>query len=249
MQATPRPSSSPKVHRLPDDAQTTERETGSVHQWQPIVVGRETVKPPRLLDPRWRLAKRAFDIALSLLLLPFALPLMGLVAFAVRIDSPGPIIFKQQRTGRNGKRFSMFKFRTMVENAEELKVTYAHLNILQPPDFKIPNDPRITRVGRILRKTSLDEIPQLFNIALGHMSFVGPRPTSFASATYDIWHGERLDVTPGLTGIWQIKARGESEFDDRLRLDIEYIRTWSLWLDVKLLFLTVFAVVKQRGAH
>jgi lipopolysaccharide/colanic/teichoic acid biosynthesis glycosyltransferase len=198
---------------------------------------------------RWRIVKRALDVALTLVILPLVLPLLAVCAIAVRLDSPGPIIFRQRRTGLNGRRFNMYKFRTMVRNAEELKATYAHLNILKPPDFKIPNDPRITRVGSILRKTSLDELPQIINILLGTMSFVGPRPTSFAAGTYDGWHGERLDVVPGLTGLWQINGRGETEFDVRLRQDIEYIRSWSVWLDIKLLFYTATAVLKQRGAH
>lgn len=213
------------------------------------VITRGWVAPPRLFQRRWRVAKRAFDLALALLLLPFVLPVCLLCALAIRLDSPGPIVFRQQRTGHNGARFGIFKFRTMVRNAEELKQVYAHLNVLQPPDFKIPNDPRITRVGAFLRKTSLDELPQVLNILRGEMSFVGPRPTSFSALTYDSWHGERLDVIPGLTGLWQIRGRGETEFDIRLRQDIEYIRSWSLWLDIKLLFFTAFAVAQQRGAH
>jgi lipopolysaccharide/colanic/teichoic acid biosynthesis glycosyltransferase len=213
------------------------------------VITRGLVGPPRLFQRRWRLAKRAFDLTLAIVLLPLLLPVLALCALAIRLDSPGPIVFRQKRTGLNGVRFSIYKFRTMVRNAEELKAQLAHLNVLQPPDFKIPDDPRITRVGKLLRKTSLDELPQLLNIIKGEMSFVGPRPTSFAAVTYDNWHGERLDVIPGLTGLWQITGRGETEFDIRLRQDIEYIRDWSLWLDIKLLFLTAFAVVKQRGAH
>jgi lipopolysaccharide/colanic/teichoic acid biosynthesis glycosyltransferase len=198
---------------------------------------------------RWRIVKRAFDLAFALLTLPLLTVALVLCALAVRLDSPGPIVFRQRRTGLNGRRFDMFKFRTMVANAEDLKKFYAHLNVLQPPDFKIPNDPRITRVGRFLRKTSLDELPQIFNIFKGDMSFVGPRPTSFDSVAYDVWHGERLDVAPGLTGLWQVTGRATSEFDDRLRQDIEYIRNWSLWFDVKLLFLTFGSVARRRGAH
>jgi lipopolysaccharide/colanic/teichoic acid biosynthesis glycosyltransferase len=213
------------------------------------VITRGWVAPPRLFQRRWRLAKRLFDLTLAVAMLPLAMPVLALCALAIRLDSPGPIVFRQQRTGLNGARFSIFKFRTMVRNAEELKASLAHLNVLQPPDFKIPNDPRITRVGKLLRKTSLDELPQLLNIIAGDMSFVGPRPTSFSSLTYDSWHGERLEVIPGLTGLWQITGRGETEFDIRLRQDIEYIRSWSLWLDVKLLVRTALAVVQQRGAH
>jgi lipopolysaccharide/colanic/teichoic acid biosynthesis glycosyltransferase len=172
------------------------------------------------------------------------------VGALVWIDSPGaPVMFFQYRTGRNGKRFKMYKFRSMVPNAEELKQKYMHLNELQWPDFKITNDPRVTRVGRILRKTSLDELPQLLNILKGDMSLVGPRPTSFAADTYKLWHTERLDVDPGMTGLWQVFGRGELEFDDRLRLDIAYIEKRSILLDINILLMTVYAVFKQRGTH
>jgi lipopolysaccharide/colanic/teichoic acid biosynthesis glycosyltransferase len=137
----------------------------------------------------------------------------------------------------------------MVPNAEELKAKYAHLNELQWPDFKITNDPRITRVGKFLRKTSLDELPQLLNVLKGEMSLVGPRPTSFGPETYKLWHTSRLDVMPGMTGLWQVFGRAQLEFDDRLRLDIAYIERASLLLDIYILFMTIFAVFQQRGAR
>lgn len=194
--------------------------------------------------------KRIFDITVVLLASPFWVPVLFLVGILVWVDSPGaPVMFFQYRTGRSGKRFKMYKFRSMVPNAEELKQKYMHLNELQWPDFKITNDPRVTRVGRILRKTSLDELPQLLNILKGDMSLVGPRPTSFAADTYKLWHTERLDVSPGMTGLWQVIGRGEMEFDDRLRLDIAYIEKRSILLDIYILFLTVYAVFKQRGTH
>jgi lipopolysaccharide/colanic/teichoic acid biosynthesis glycosyltransferase len=142
----------------------------------------------------------------------------------------------------------MFKVRTMVHNAAELKEKYAHLNELSWPDFKITNDPRVTRVGRFLRKTSLDELPQVFNVLLGDMSLVGPRPTSFAADTYSLWHTARLEVKPGLTGLWQISGRYQLDFDERLRLDIAYIRHRCLALDLYILFRTVGAVFSGRGA-
>ena len=195
-------------------------------------------------------AKRVMDLTIVLLAAPFWLPVIGLIALLIKVQEPrGSIFFPQLRTGKGGKRFKMYKFRSMVMNAEELKVKYAHLNELQWPDFKITKDPRITRLGRILRKTSLDELPQLFNVLKGDMSLVGPRPTSFGSETYDLWHTERLDVQPGLTGLWQIIGRGESEFDDRLRMDIAYIEHRCLSLDLIILFMTVFAALQQRGAH
>jgi lipopolysaccharide/colanic/teichoic acid biosynthesis glycosyltransferase len=196
---------------------------------------------------RW-LLKRALDLFLCLLALPFVLPVFLLCALAVRLDSPGPVVFSQKRTGRDGVRFKMWKFRTMVENAEELKAELQHLNILPPPDFKIIDDPRITRVGKFLRKTSLDELPQLLNVLRGDMTLVGPRPTSFAATTYDLWHTKRLEVVPGITGLWQVKGRNSMTFDERLRLDIEYIENMSLGLDLKILSLTFGSVLKRAGA-
>ena len=205
----------------------------------------------RILTGRaYLLAKRWMDLFLVVLALPLWLPLNGLIALIIRFTSPGaPVMFKQLRTGKGGRRFYMYKFRTMVPNAEELKAKYAHLNELQWPDFKITNDPRITPVGKFLRKTSLDEIPQLFNVLKGEMSLVGPRPTSFGAETYKLWHTSRLDVMPGLTGLWQIVGRAQLEFDDRLRLDIAYIERACLWLDINILFRTVIAVFESRGAH
>lgn len=193
------------------------------------------------------IAKRLFDLAVCFVVLPFFLVLFLVCAVAIVVDSPGPILIAQERTGRYGVRFRMFKFRTMVQNAEELKAALAHLNVLPPPDFKIPNDPRITTVGRILRQTSLDELPQIFNVLRGDMSLVGPRPTTFDSSTYSLWHTYRLEVTPGMTGLWQVRGRNATTFDERLRLDIQYIRQQSLWLDLKLLFLTVLVLLRRSG--
>jgi lipopolysaccharide/colanic/teichoic acid biosynthesis glycosyltransferase len=205
--------------------------------------------PGEVRTPRfYAVTKRALDLGLSLLALPIVLPVGLLCVLAIRLESPGPVLFAQQRTGQHGVRFPMFKFRTMLENAEELKASLAHLNILPPPDFKIPNDPRITRVGGFLRKTSLDELPQILNVIRGEMSIVGPRPTSFAASTYDLWHSERLEVVPGITGLWQIKGRGTMTFDERLRLDIEYIERRSTMLDLRLIAETALAVFKGSGA-
>jgi len=143
----------------------------------------------------------------------------------------------------------MFKLRTMVRNAEALKAQLLHLNSLTYPDFKIANDPRITTVGRWLRRTSLDELPQILNIIRGDMTMVGPRPTSFSAATYNLWHTARLKATPGITGLWQISGRSELNFDDRLRLDIAYLRNQSLWLDLRILFRTFGAVFNGKGAN
>jgi lipopolysaccharide/colanic/teichoic acid biosynthesis glycosyltransferase len=198
----------------------------------------------RRYDP----VKRIFDVTVAVAVLPLVVPLLVLCAVAIRIDSPGPVLFSQQRTGRDGRRFGMFKFRTMVVNAEELKASLQHLSIVPAPDFKVPNDPRVTRVGRILRATSLDELPQIWNILRGDMSLVGPRPTSFNVDTYDLWHTRRLEVQPGVTGMWQIYGRNTTDFDARLRLDEYYIRNRCLALDLKLIMLTVPAVVRREGS-
>ena len=196
------------------------------------------------------IGKRSMDLVLVIISLPIWFPLLAVIAAAIAVTSPGaPVLFTQQRTGKGGRRFSMYKFRTMVPNAEQLKAQYAHLNELPWPDFKITNDPRVTRLGHFLRKTSLDELPQLMNVLRGDMSLVGPRPTSFGPETYKLWHTERLDVMPGITGLWQIAGRARLDFDQRLRLDIAYIERASLWLDLNILFRTVIAVFQQRGAH
>jgi lipopolysaccharide/colanic/teichoic acid biosynthesis glycosyltransferase len=197
----------------------------------------------------YRVIKRAIDIAACLMVAPLVLPLLGLIALLVYIDSPGKVLFTQLRTGKGGRRFKMYKFRSMVPNAEELKIKYAHLNELTWPDFKITNDPRITRVGRILRKTSLDELPQLLNVLKGDMSLVGPRPTSFAPETYRLWHTERLEVVPGITGLWQISGRSNLDFDQRLKLDIAYIERQSIWMDICIIARTVGQVFNGEGAY
>lgn len=193
--------------------------------------------------------KRAFDLIVCLLALPFVLPIMAVCAVLIYIDNPGPVFFIQTRTGKGGRRFGMYKFRTMVTNADEMKAELAHLNVLSFPDFKIANDPRVTRVGKILRKTSLDEVPQILNVLKGDMSLVGPRPTSFDATTYSLWHTERLEVVPGITGLWQISGRSDIDFDERLRLDIEYLEHQSFWLDIKILYKTISTVWSGRGAY
>ena len=210
-----------------------------------------TIDPQnRLIRGRtYRVLKRAMDITACLMIAPLLVPLLSLVALLIYIDSPGKVMFTQLRTGKGGRRFKMYKFRSMVPNAEELKIKYAHLNELTWPDFKITNDPRITRIGRILRKTSLDELPQLLNVLKGDMSLVGPRPTSFAPETYRLWHTERLEVVPGITGLWQISGRSNLDFDQRLKLDIAYIERQSLWMDICIIARTVGQVFIGEGAY
>jgi lipopolysaccharide/colanic/teichoic acid biosynthesis glycosyltransferase len=194
--------------------------------------------------------KRVFDLAFIIITSPAWIFVLGLCTLLVKLeDREGYVFFWQERTGKGGRRFRMYKFRTMVMNAEELKGELADLNELQWPDFKITDDPRITKMGRILRKTSLDELPQILNVIRGEMSLVGPRPTSFSAETYSLWHTERLDVIPGITGLWQLLGRGETEFDERLRMDIAYIERRSLWLDIHILGRTFVSVLNQRGAY
>jgi lipopolysaccharide/colanic/teichoic acid biosynthesis glycosyltransferase len=213
-------------------------------------IGKFDPQKRTLTGDTYHLAKRIMDLTIVVLMLPLWLPVLAVIALIIQITSPGaPVAFKQCRTGKGGRRFHMYKFRTMVPNAEELKSRLAHLNELQWPDFKITNDPRITPLGRFLRKTSLDELPQILNVLKGDMSLVGPRPTSFGPETYKLWHTHRLDVMPGITGLWQIFGRAQLEFDDRLRLDIAYIERASIRLDFYILILTALAVFQQRGAH
>jgi lipopolysaccharide/colanic/teichoic acid biosynthesis glycosyltransferase len=194
------------------------------------------------------LVKRMIDLGIIFLASPFWIPLMSTIALVIFVTSPGaPVIYTNKRAGRGGKLFLFYKFRTMVPNAEALKEKYMHLNELEWPDFKITNDPRVLPVGRILRKTSLDELPQLFNIIKGDMSLVGPRPTDFGPDTYNLWQTERLDILPGVTGLWQVTARGSVNMDERTRMDIAYIERASILLDIYIMFLTVWTMFKPRG--
>jgi len=167
-------------------------------------------------------------------------PLLAAIALAIKLDDPGPVLYRQRRHGYNNREFDIFKFRTM-----RVAACAASNQALQQTQR---GDPRVTRLGRFLRKWSLDELPQLFNVLRGDMSLVGPRPTSFEPRTYSLWHTRRLEVTPGITGLWQLKGRNLTTFDERLRLDIEYIEHRSFWLDLKILLKTVPAVFRRSGA-
>lgn len=193
-------------------------------------------------------AKRVMDLLLVGLSAPLWLPVMVLVGFAIFITSPGaPVIYASKRIGRGGRSFMFFKFRTMVPNAKELEAKLMHLNELEWPDFKITNDPRVTAVGKFLRKTSLDELPQLLNVIKGEMSLVGPRPTIFGTDAYHLWQTERLDLLPGLTGLWQITARGSVNMDERTRMDIAYIEHACITLDLYIIFKTVGTMLNPSG--
>jgi lipopolysaccharide/colanic/teichoic acid biosynthesis glycosyltransferase len=190
-------------------------------------------------------AKRMMDLTLSIAALPFVVPILLIAGIAIRLDTPGPAFFIQERIGQHGRHFRLFKLRTMVANAEELKASILDSRTVH---FKTLDDPRITRVGRFLRKTSLDELPQLFNVIRGEMSLVGPRPTSLNLATYEPWHERRLEVRPGVTGLWQVRGRNAMTFDERVKLDLEYIDHLSFANDIRLLGQTVLVVVKGKGA-
>jgi exopolysaccharide biosynthesis polyprenyl glycosylphosphotransferase len=197
--------------------------------------------------------KQALDFigAFLLLLILTAIPLIPFIALAIKLTSRGPVLFRQQRAGLNGQPFTMFKFRTMVTNAEQLKAEMDALNEMTGPVFKVTHDPRVTRLGRILRKYSLDELPQLFNVLRGEMSLVGPRPLPvYEVARFDdMSHRRRLSVKPGLTCLWQVRGRNEIlDFREWVRLDLEYIDNWSLWLDLTILLRTIPAVLAGRGA-
>lgn len=176
-------------------------------------------------------------------------PAMLAAAVWIKLDSKGPVFFRQIRSGLNGRPFTMYKFRTMVADAEELKEALKKQNEMSGPVFKIKDDPRITRAGRVLRKLSIDEFPQFFNVLMGHMSLVGPRPPLPKEVVeYDPWHHRRLSVKPGLTCLWQISGRNNVDFEDWMKLDLQYIDNWSLWEDVKIIARTVPAVLKSEGA-
>ncbi|NEX15059.1 MAG: sugar transferase [Halochromatium sp.] len=196
-----------------------------------------------------RFYKRPFGLVLASLLLILLSPLLAIIALAIKLDSPGPVLFRQQRTGYLGRRFELLKFRTMIRDAEQQKDQLRDLNIhgYQSPDFKVRDDPRITRVGGFLRRTSLDELPNLINVVRGEMALVGPRPTSFEATTYAPHQLARLAVRPGVTGLWQISGRSDLDFCTRTALDIDYINRASWWLDLHILLLTPFRAGK--GAY
>ncbi len=203
-------------------------------------------------DTSWAaVAKRAIDFVGSTVLLVLASPVMALAAIAIKLTSPGPILFRQERSGLNGRPFVMLKFRSMTTDAEQRKHELEALNEMSGPVFKVTNDPRVTPVGRWMRKYSIDELPQLINVLRGEMSLVGPRPLPVGEVARfdDHAHRRRLSVKPGLTCLWQISGRSEvTDFQEWVRLDLEYIDNWSLWLDLKILLLTVPVVLSGSGA-
>jgi exopolysaccharide biosynthesis polyprenyl glycosylphosphotransferase len=209
------------------------------------------LKPTRLARSS-RVLKRAFDVAAAALGLLFLAPLFLGAAVAIKLESKGPVFFRQVRRGTNGTTFRIFKFRTMVDEAEEKKADVVHLNMHRDRDprmTKIPNDPRVTRVGRFLRRSSIDELPQLFNVIKGEMSLVGPRPLILEEdAHVQEWARKRLDIKPGITGLWQVLGRSDIPFDEMTKLDYVYVTNWSLREDIRLILLTVPALLRPRRA-
>jgi len=197
--------------------------------------------------PVW---KRTLDVVGAAMALVFFSPIMLPAAIAIKLTSKGPVIFRQERAGLRGQPFTFYKFRSMVVDAESQKADLMQLNERSAVAFKIKNDPRVTLLGKFMRKTSLDELPQLINVLKGNMSLVGPRPLPVEeSMQQNSWHSIRLEVTPGITCLWQIYARDDECFDRWARLDIEYIQKRSLLFDLKLLLLTIPAVLLMKGAH
>jgi len=202
------------------------------------------------INPLQQIMKRALDLTTIIIGSVPALLTMALIALAIKIDSPGPILYSGMRVGRNGKLFKMYKFRSMVQGAEEQKGALQALNEADGPVFKIKRDPRRTRVGRFLRRTSFDELPQIFNVILGQMSLVGPRPPLLEEvAEYKPWHRQRLSVIGGMTGLWQVSGRSDLTFDELCMLDIYYIENWSLALDIRILLQTIPHSLFGRGAY
>lgn len=196
------------------------------------------------------LVKQLIDVTVAAVGLLLCAPLFMLIALAIRLDSPGPVIFRQTRVGLRGRHFEIYKFRSMHVGAEEQQDMLADRNEADGPIFKIRDDPRLTRVGRILRRLSLDELPQLVNVLRGEMSLVGPRPPIPAEVEkYQEWHKKRLAAPPGMTGLWQVSGRSRLSFDEMVLLDIYYIENWSLWLDFKILMRTIPKVLLGEGAY
>jgi len=195
------------------------------------------------------LMKRIADFGLSLFLVAALLPMLLIIALLIKLDSPGPVFYISHRIGKKGRVFPCYKFRTMVVNAEELIHTLASLNERDGILFKITKDPRATNIGRILRKFSLDELPQLFNVLGGDMSLVGPRPPLAREVgQYELEHFRRLEVLPGITGLWQVRARQDPSFTRYVALDLAYVENWSFWLDLKILVKTAEVVLRGTGS-
>jgi exopolysaccharide biosynthesis polyprenyl glycosylphosphotransferase len=234
-----------KIVRIPMYVLEHTLSEGKVEDFEGVPIYSIVTGPNRVLG---LLAKRAFDLVGGLFLVALLSPLMAAIAIAIARDTPGQVLFRQQRVGLHGRSFEVLKFRTMTIDAERQLADLVQHNEVRGHAFKMTDDPRVTRVGGWLRRTSLDELPQLWNVLKGQMSLVGPRPPLPAEVSgYDAWHRRRLSMKPGMTGLWQVRARRESDFDRWVETDLEYIDSWSLWLDFKIMALTIPAVLARTG--
>lgn len=210
----------------------------------------QTATQPKILSRPRAALKRAVDIVGAVIGIPLFAPLMALTAILVKLDSAGPVFFMQMRAGVNGKVFKIYKFRTMVANAEKLLDEMIDVAALEEPMFKLQNDPRVTPLGRFLRRWSIDELPQLYNVLKGEMSLVGPRPEEARLALrYNHWHRLRLLAKPGMTGPMQINGRGDLPLETRVHLEVDYIQNYSIWKDIAILLKTAPAVIKGTGGY
>lgn len=209
----------------------------------------EIIQIERKESTLYKVSKRALDVIASFLGLVILSPILLIVAILIKLESKGPAIFSQSRIGLNGKEFKMYKFRSMVQNAEELKEKLAKQNEMSGPMFKIKNDPRVTKVGKFIRKTSIDELPQLLNILKGDMTLVGPRPSLPREVEkFESWMLKRLEVKPGLTCYWQVSGRNNIDFYEWMKLDLKYVNDMGFWLDIKLIFKTVAVLFGDKNA-
>jgi lipopolysaccharide/colanic/teichoic acid biosynthesis glycosyltransferase len=245
-----------RSRRLTPGNRSVRTPQGHVARDGSVDANRDNPQPPEAVATEERFVrrlpwwKRAVDIVGATIGILLSSPILLAAAAAVKMSSAGPILFVQRRAGLGGRPFSIYKFRSMRVNAEGLKARIRHLSEQDGPAFKIKNDPRVTSVGRLLRSTSIDELPQLFNVLKGDMSLVGPRPSTFDEiAMYRAWYRRRFDVTPGITCIWQVRGRARVSFENWMRMDIQYIRNYGFWQDITLLLATIPAVLLRRGAH
>jgi exopolysaccharide biosynthesis polyprenyl glycosylphosphotransferase len=228
----------------------TAEEDGPTGPGRVMALEQDVVSFP-VRDPwHYRAAKRFFDLFFSTMGILLFAPLMVPLAILIRLESPGPVFFRQIRVGKGRRHFICYKFRSMVAEAEELKDSLSYLNEAEGPMFKIRNDPRITQLGSFLRRSSLDELPQLFNVFKGDMSIVGPRPQIPSEVErYEPWHYRRLEVTPGITCLWQIAGRSAIGFEEWMRLDMEYVKLRGFLFDLKIILQTLPAIIARRGAY
>ncbi len=233
-----------------DVLQSTREKVGQSESRLTTADGACTSSAPALIQTRQMPLKRVMDVVLAALLFLLLMLPMALFAALIKLTSPGPAFFSQWRVGQNGRLFKVYKFRTMFAAAESQVEKLQHLNEASQPLFKIRNDPRLTPVGRFLRRLSFDELPQLWNVLCGDMSLVGPRPALPSEvAHYAEWHQRRLEVPQGATGLWQVSGRSDLAFDEMVRLDLYYIEHWSAWLDLQIIVKTIPAMLTGRGAY